>query len=231
MANPSVVSVQLVAAVANGIALSQAVGAAGNLVLAGSLATAGVATMDVARRVLITTAGADVARSFTVFGTDRYGNVQSEIVTAIPNTTNKATVRDYKTVTRIAVDAATAGNITAGTNATGSSDWVVDDFLCRTWALAIAVSVIGTVTYTVEHTYDDPNKDGTTLVPAPYQYSMEAGSYVPPHVWLNATLTSQTGDKEANYANQPIFAHRLTVTSGTGQAVMQSIQAGVGSGR
>lgn len=227
MANPSVVILQLAAAVANGIALSQAVAGAGNLTLAGSLATGGVATMDVARRVLVATAGNDVARSFTVYGTDRNGNAQSEIVTAIPNTTSKATVRDYKTVTRIAVDAATAGNITVGTNATGSSEWVVDDFLrCATWALAIAASVTGTVTYTVEHTYDDPNKGGTSLVPDPYQFSMEAASYVPPRVWANPTLTTQTTDKEAQYPDQPIFAHRVTVTSGTGQVVMQSIQAG-----
>ena len=227
MANPSVVIVQLAAAVANGIALSQAVGGTGNLTLNGSLATGGVATMDVARRVLIATAGNDVARSFTVYGTNRNGSAQSEIVTAIPNTTSKATALDYKTVTRIAVDAATAGNITVGTNATGSSDWVPDDFMAVSWDLAIAVSVNGTATYTVEHTYDDPNKPGASLVPDPYQFSIEAKSYVPPLAWPNATLTAQTTSKEANYAGQPIFAHRLTVTSGTGQVVMQTIQSGL----
>jgi hypothetical protein len=50
MSNPSVVTLQLVALVANGIALSQTPGAAGNLTLNGSLVTAGVAILDVARR-------------------------------------------------------------------------------------------------------------------------------------------------------------------------------------
>lgn len=230
MSNPSTLTLQLAAAVSNGIALSQTPGAAGNLTLNGSLVTSGVATMDVARRVLISTAGADAARTFTITGTDRYGNVQVEAITGIPTGTTGATQRDFKTVTKIAVDAATAGAITAGTNGVGSSDWVVDDFLCRVWALSGGIQGAAATTYTLEVTYDDPNKTGTSLVVSPQQWSMNPASHVPPLVWPYAPINNASGNNQFDFPDHPIFAHRLTINSGTGLVVMQSIQAGVGSG-
>ncbi len=229
MSNPSTLTLQLAAAVSNGIALSQTPGGAGNLTLNGSLVTGGVATMDVARRVLISTAGADAGRTFTITGTDRGGNVQVEAITGIATGTSAFTQRDFKTVTKIAVDAATAGAITAGTNGVGSSDWVVDDFLCRVWALSGGIQG-GATTYTLEVTYDDPNKTGTSLVVSPQQWSMNPASHVPPLVWPYPTITSVTGNNQFDFPDHPIFAHRLTINSGTGLVVMQSIQAGVGSG-
>lgn len=231
MSNPSVVTLQLVAAIANGIALSQTPAAAGNLTINGSLATAGVATMDVARRVLITSAGADSAVVFTVYGTNSSGAPISSVVTGVASGTPVATALDFKTVTRVAVSGATAGAITVGTNTTASSDWVLDNFLQANWVLSVAVSIAsGAVTYTVEHTYDDPNKGLPSLAPAPYQFAVEAGGYVPPLAWPNATLVAKAVNGEAQYANQPIMAHRLTITAGTGLAVMQSIQSGMSGG-
>ena len=228
MSNPSIISLTLPAAVANGISTSQTPGAAGDLTITGSLATAGVATLVPARRVAVASAANDAAKTFTIYGTDRNGNTQTEAITGV-NTGSVSSLLDFLTVTRVAVSAATAGAITVGTNATGSTEWVLDNYLASSWALTVAVSIDGTVTYTVEHTYDDPNKIGTSLVAMPEQFSNEAGSYVPAKAWPKSDMTAKTAQAEAVYDNMPIFAHRLTITSGTARATMQSLQAGVTS--
>lgn len=215
-------------AAATGIATAQAVSAAGPLTINGSLASGGVATMDVARRIIIASSGADSAKTFTVTGTDRNNNPQSEVITGVATPTPVQSVLDYKTVTSIVASAATAGNISAGTNGVGSSDWVVDDFMRRHyWALAGGISSPSGTTYTLEHTYDDPNKIGTSLVISPQQFSINPASFVPPHVWGYAGIVGASGDNQFRYADQPIFAHRVTINSGTGQVVMQSIQGGI----
>lgn len=228
MSNPSTVILQLGAAAATGIALSQAVAGAGPLTINGSLASGGVATMDVPRRIIIASAGADSAKTFTVKGTDRNGNPQGEVITGVATPTPVQSVLDYKTVTSIVASAATAGNISAGTNAVGSSEWVIDDFMRRHyWALAGGISGPTGTTFSLEYTYDDPNKTGTSLVISPQQYAVEPASYIPALVWAYSGIVAQSVAKEFLFANQPIFAHRVTVVSGTGQVVMQSIQGGI----
>lgn len=226
MANPNTTILQLATASANNISTSQTPGGAGNLTITGSAASGGVATLDVARRVLISTAGNDVARTFTVFGTDRNGNVQSEVITGIPNTTSGFTQRDFLTITRIAVDAATAGAVTAGTNGVGSSAWVEDNYLAEYWALAGAVTGPAGTTYTIELTFDDVDKVGTSLVVAPQQFSRNPLSFVPPKTYYLAAFTSAGVTLDNQFQITPVMAHRLTILSGTGQVVMQSVQSG-----
>ena len=230
MALVSNVRLQLAAAVANGICQSQAPAAAGNLNLNGTLVSAGVATLDTARRILVTSDGNDSAATFTIYGTNRDGVAQQEAITGL-NATSKYTALDFKTVTRIAIDRAAVGNITAGTNGTGSSVWVMDNPGSRTFQLSVAVYVdpdLGAVTYTVEHTYDDPNKIGVTYDPPPQNSSIAPGGFVPPIAWPNSTLRDQTASGEAVY-NNPIQYHRVTITAGTGRVTMQSLQAEFGT--
>lgn len=227
MSNPSTVTLQLASLIANGIALSQTPVAAGALTLNGSLVAAGVAALDVARRVAVASTGNDAAVVFTITGTNASG---AQIVSAVTglNISSVHTALDFLTVTSVTTSAATAGAITVGTDGTGSSPWVMDNHLATTWDLSVAVSIVsGAVTYTVEHTYDDPNDIGPSLVAAPQQFSLEPASYVPALAWPNSTLNGKSVNGETNYADQPIMAHRLTITAGTGKAVMQTIQAGI----
>jgi len=217
---------QLGAAASTGVAQSQTPLLAGNLTLNGSLVTSGIATTDVARRIQIASTGADSAIVFTVVGTDRYGNAQSETVTGVANGSPQYTARDYKTVTRIGVSGATAGAITAGTNTVGSSDWVIADLYATTWDLAGGIAGPAGTTYTLEETYDDPNKTGISLTPAPYQFSLEPASYSPPLVWAYPAIIAASGMSRFDFSNHPIFAHRLTINSGTGRVTMQTIQSG-----
>lgn len=228
MANPSTVSLQLEAGDADGIALAQAVGSATSLTLNGAFVSGGVATLDVARRVLITASGANPSVVFTVTGADRDGNVQTDTVTGL-SASSGYTAKDFLTVTRVASSASAVGNISVGTNEVASTAWIQDFPTGVFWALSVAgIIVSGAATYNVEHTYDDPNKIGTSLVVSPQQYSQNPAGFVPATVWIKSDMNAKAASAEANYTF-PVFAHRLTITSGTGLVALQSLQAGIGN--
>lgn len=98
----------------NSISLSQAIAGAGNLTITGALATGGIATMDVPRNVIVTSASAsDTTQTATITGGDVYGVPLVETMTF--NGTNTVQgLKAYKTVSKIAISAATAGNVSAG---------------------------------------------------------------------------------------------------------------------
>ena len=139
----------------DGIAAAQAVGGAGDLTLDGVLVVGGVYTAgdgDAARQISITSTGNDSARTMTVTGTDADGNPQTEAI-AGPNTTSES-AKYWTTVTQIAVDAATVGNISAGT---------VDELCTRTFMVnryadngaLVQLQVTGTIDCTVQITAQD----------------------------------------------------------------------------
>jgi hypothetical protein len=228
MANPSTISLQLVAAVANGICLSQVPAGAGALTLNGSLVSSGVGKTDVARRIAVASNANDATVVFTVTGTNQSGAPISSTVTGL-NASSAFTALDFATVTSVTSSAATVGNITVGTCGVASTPWIVDDFTRPFWGLRVGVSIAsGAVTFTVEHTYDDPNDIPPTLVATPQQFAMNPSGYNPPLAWPDSTLANANANGETNFAAGPIFAHRLTITAGTGLAVMQSIQSGIG---
>lgn len=97
----------------DGVAASQSPGAAGNLTIAGALASGGVATIAAAQIITITSGGNDSAKTFTVYGTDADGTSISEAVTGA-NAGAAVTTKYFKTVTRVAIDAASAGTVKVG---------------------------------------------------------------------------------------------------------------------
>jgi len=199
---------------ANNIALSQTPGAAGDLLINGALATSGVATLDVPRRVLFTPAGAEATNTtiWTVYGTDWNGNSVSETVNGVNNPSTVATVYDYKTVTRVAVNKAQAGAVTVGTNGVASSRPIFLDTFAPA-PTSIQVTVSGTVNYTVRQSLDNPNTitGGYTAV-----------------TWVNhpdtADLVAATTTAQGNYAYLP-FVCGIVLNSGTGSVTMTVIQA------
>lgn len=146
----------LAAAVANNICLAQTPAAGGvqALNINGAAAAGGVATLDTQRQVLITSAGNDAARTFTLTGTDDNGNTISESITPGPNPT-VASALHYKTVTKVTVDGNTAGAITVGTNGVGASVPVVLDQYVTPFSVDLSVNDTGGANYTVQYTEDD----------------------------------------------------------------------------
>jgi hypothetical protein len=92
------------ALVTNGICTQQTLGAAGNAVLNGSLASGGAVVLDVPRNIIIDAAGAATA-VLTITGTSVYGGPMSEAIT-LNGTTAVAGKKAFKTITRIASSAA-----------------------------------------------------------------------------------------------------------------------------
>lgn len=218
MAALATVTKQLTAASTTNICLAQTPLAAGNLTLNGALVTAGVAILDTQRRVGITSAANESARTFTIYGTDDAGTVISETVTGA-NIGVASSLRDYKRVTRIAVDAATAGAMTVGTTAVGSTPWIVPDDHITPFEVAAAYELIsGAVTCDVEYT------DESVLMPIPVYDS----SQMPPI----ATATGWSGLTNLAANASAVVTHvcaglRLKVTAGTGKGQLTLRQSGI----
>jgi len=99
---------------ATAVAAAQAVAGAGNLTINGASATSGVATFDVPRTItIVSTNAGDTTQTATVTGTDVYGLAMSELI-AFNGTTAVTGQKAFKTVTRVAISAALAGNGSVG---------------------------------------------------------------------------------------------------------------------
>jgi hypothetical protein len=199
----------------NNICLSQTPAAAGTLTLNGALVVSGVAIMDNFRRVLITAAGNESAKTFTVTGIGANGNAVSEIITG-PNATTAQSVLDYKTVTSITISAAAAGAITVGTSGVGGSRWVSFDAFAPSF-ISLQCNVTGTISYTVQTTLNDPYDPATPVAPASV-------------VWINSSDTSvvsASANQQSNFLFCPIYA-RILINSGTGSVATTFLQSSNG---
>lgn len=201
------------AASANNICLSQTPGGAGALTLNGAAVTAGVATLDMARRVLLTCAGNNSARLFTITGTADGERVISEVL-AGTNTLTSCTLKDYKTITSIVIDGASTGAVTVGTasaaavlpavNYAASSPWI--PITREAWEVGFDVIVTGTINYTVEYTADYMTAPGLAV-----------DTYFNP--FAHPVAVNQTGNI-INSVDFPIAAIRVTINTYTAGATL-----------
>jgi hypothetical protein len=103
-----------IAPAAGSVAAAQARAAAGDLTINGTRAANGVATLDVPRSLTMVSTGAgDTTQTVTAYGTDVYGRAMAERKT-LNGTTAVVFTKAFKTVTRVAVSAACAGNVSMG---------------------------------------------------------------------------------------------------------------------
>lgn len=213
MANPIQVTIALADAADNNISTSASPGA-GAILINGSAATGGVATLDTARRVLFTSGTSDAGITFTVTGTNRDGNPLVETITG--GATTASTTQDFKTVSRITHTGSVAGTLKVGTSGVASSQWCAANFHTTPLNIGIGVTVTGTVSFTVEYTYDNPN--------APY-----SGTF--PTVWPISALAAKAVNTDGSII-APIYAYRVTQNSFSsgGTIKMIGIQAGLGFG-
>lgn len=240
--NPVRVSLNPAAASANNIAQSQTPTSGTALTLNGSTVSGGVATLDIPRRVLLTFGNEASNRTLTVTGTDRNGNVISEIL-SVPSGTGGTvyTQQDLKTVTSLLpLGGGWTAAVTVGTNAVASTQWFV-----REWGQIGKMGVLISIpssgpTVQLEVTWDDPNAVQEVV---PYGASPEPQSAVPPLAVIapaseaifapttGVALTTQawagitsTGGGAASAFDVPVFAMRMTNTAGTGTSVLYIIE-------
>jgi hypothetical protein len=191
----------LAAAAANNIAQSQTPTTA--FTLNGTLVSSGVAILDAPRRVKITTGGSESGKTAVVTGTTYGGQVASETVTLPGSATGVDTVLDYKTVTSITVSATLGAAATVGTSALAASSWVFFDG----WSspiVGIQTDVSGTVNYTVQQTFDDPNSPDYPVLPVNVTWVSIA----------DTNMVAATGAKISSFSAAPLYA-RVLLNSNT----------------
>lgn len=89
----------------------------------------------------------------------------------------------------------------------GSSEYIVVNTNISPVNIGFGVVVTGTVTYTVQHTFDDPAVGFSTWFSHP-------------------TVVDETTNQDGNYAF-PVTGVKLLVTAGDGSASLKLIQAGI----
>lgn len=180
---------------------------------------AGTATIDSAtsnntalgRRVVIAYTGTDT--SFTIVGTNATGNKITD--TAVGSGGSAQSNLDFVTVTSITPVGGGLTGVTAGTNGVGSSPWWLANW--HGYApvnISVAVEIVsGSVNYTIQYTYDDPNSMANGLTyPIPFNDP----------VLVNESTTMD------GLAISPIKAARVLINSGTGVIRCRFTQAGAG---
>jgi hypothetical protein len=194
----------------DGISASASPGA-GAIVIGGALASGGVATMTMAQIVTLTSGGNDSGITFTVTGTDANGWTISQTVTGA-NAGAAVTTLYFKTVTRIVQSGAVAGTLIVGVAQSNGAvtNLIPANYRAINYACALGLDVTGTITCTVQHTFDDirDRTKGASLT------------------WLpNSGMTSKTADTDGNYAFPPMGIRLLVVPTGSATAKLTIIQS------
>lgn len=89
---------------------------------------------------------------------------------------------------------------------TGTTEWIPLDYKQSPFNVSVAAVVNGTVTYDIEHTFDEIFN--TTVTPTAFKH---------------ASITAQTANKDGNYAF-PVRAIRVNNTAGTGTTTLTILQ-------
>lgn len=180
------------------LAVVQAPLGAGNLTLTGTQ-PAGPQTVS------ITSDDDDSGNTFTVYGTNAENLTISEAITG-PNTATVNSTLYFKTVTRVAISAASVGNVSVGVVALGAGPWIPMDYIQVPFNVGFGCVVTGTVDYTVQHSFDDPFADTPNFT-----------------AFDNAFVDGETTNEDGNYAF-PVRAIRLKINSGSGSVAFTVLQ-------
>ena len=197
---------------ATAIRTATTIAAAGAVTLNGSTVSGGVATLDSQRRVAITSVADDSSLYLIVTGTTDSNDVITETVRC-GNATTVYTTLDFKTVTSIVASGPSVGTISIGTNSVAGSSWMRMD----EWALpnvGVQTTVSGTINYTVQQTYDDPNSIDNPVAPVDV-------------VWTNVGTAGSTSAINA-ITPAPLYVRVLVNSfSSGGKVTATASQAGV----
>lgn len=96
---------------------------------------------------------------------------------------------------------------TVSKTGTGSSSALVMNTNISPFNVGFGVIATGTVTYTIQHTFDDPAVGFSVWYPHP-------------------TIAAKTDNQDGNYAF-PVTGIKVLVTAGTGSATLNLVQAGI----
>jgi hypothetical protein len=217
MAVPTVLTKTLAAANAALFAASQTPVSGTALTLTGTGA-------DTQRRVLLTYGDEAAPRTLVITGTTDAGNTISETL-AVPSGADGtvATLQDFLTVTSaVPAGGGWTAAVTLGTDATGSTRWVVPNMHITPFELTLGYELVsGAQTATAEQTDDSP------LAPLPIY--VQGYSQTPP-VPTPQPVTGMSGmvaNTQSAITGRAAAAVRLTVTAGNGTGTLTIRQSGI----
>jgi hypothetical protein len=135
-------------------------GDADYLATADTLAAAGFltlveSTITPPRFVTITSTGDDTGLTFTIVGVGPNGETQTELL-AGANAGAATSTKTFASVTSIYSDGATDGDVEAGVDQAGYSQWIPLDIYVPNQVTTISATVSGTINYSIQYTNEDP---------------------------------------------------------------------------
>jgi len=189
------------AASATAVSASQSP-AAGAILINGTLATAGVATLGAAQLITLVSGADDTDITFTITGTDSDGRAQTESLVGASAGT-KTSTKYFKTITSITHTGSVATTLTAGCAIDSVSNTVRPNLNVSPVAIGIGVTLVsGTATYKVQHSYQN-------------------GTESHPSLWFDNSAGAKTASSEATYSI-PVATIRLLL-SASSSAVLSGI--------
>lgn len=166
---------------------------AGAILINGTLASGGVATLGAAQLVTLVSGGNDSGITFTITGTDADGEAQTEVVTGA-NAGTATSTKYFKTVTSITHTGSVATTLSSGNAVTAVSPTFKVYRQAQPSAIAVGCVVSGTITYTMQNCY----------------------SAAPHTDWVdNASMSAKTANAEDSYTDKPAMAVRIRVSAAT----------------
>lgn len=187
--------------------------AAGAITLNGSLVSGGVANLTNAQRVTVTNASAETI-SLTFVGTT-FNKVGISETVQLGAAATLTLGNSFLTIMSVTASGPSAGNISIGTPGTAVSQWVRFDDWSPGSTVGLQTDVTGTVNYTVQTTFDDPNSPTNPVQPAGVTWFSSG----------DTTVVGATASAQSSFSVLPIFA-RVLLNSGTGSVTATFVQVG-----
>lgn len=207
-------TIDIAAAVADGVVTAETPADGVDLTLDGSLVSGGVATPTYPTQVTFASTDDLSTVEFAVYGTGTDNNPLSEVITG-PNNNTVTGTKTFKTVTRIAVATAstfTTETVDAGAAAVGIGDgaWWPLDIYTPNQVTNISCNILasGSATYSVQYTNEDPFDTSITQLAVAHPV---------------AALTGASTDQTA-FTTTLMRAVRVNVASGAGQLRVTVVQ-------
>lgn len=199
------------AAAAGTVSATQTPGAGLTMLINGTLATGGVATIAAAQLITLVNNFNDSAITATITGTDPDGGAQSEAVT-MPNAGTATGLKFFKTVTSITVSAALGGTFASGNSIISASPTYWPNVGENPFNIGILAKLAsgGTATFALNQHYE------------------RMGTYPADGLWFaHATLTGLTSSTAGSLII-PVVGIRIRVSAySAGPVSAQFVQAGV----
>jgi len=167
-----------------------------------------------AQHVAMYSAGNDSAATITARGYDRYGQAVTDTITGASGGTSTTQDTNFGWVDRISISTGSAGAVEAGVNGLCESGWHVLNYRGPDFNVAFSAEVSsgGSLTYDVEHTFNNVLASGFTETDAT--------------VFNHDSIAAQTATADGTYTSPPVAVRAAITTYSSGSLTFRVVQVG-----